>query len=84
MLAQLRLPIDDYRFSRNVLSPSYKYPFAYHSYNNGISFIDSTGFSVLDLDADAVLKEEPADEEHARLRRAKAILQSTYGDYKNR
>ena len=84
LLAQLRLPIDDYRFSRNVLSPSYKYPFAYHSYNNGISFIDSTGFSVLDLDADAVLKEEPADEEHARLRRAKAILQSTYGDYKNR
>ena len=84
LLSQLRLPIDKFTFSRNVLSPSYKYPFAYHSYNNGMSFIDSTGFSVLDLDAGAILKEEPADPDHARLNRAKAILQSTYNDYKNR
>ena len=84
LLSQLHLPTDKYTFSRNVLSPSYKYPFAYHSYNNGISFIDSTGFSVLDLDAGAILKEEPADPDHTRLNKAKAILQSTYNDYKNR
>jgi phosphoglycerol transferase MdoB-like AlkP superfamily enzyme len=84
LLAQLQLPTDEYRFSRNVLSPSYKYPFAYHSYNNGISFIDSTGFSVLDLDSKSILKEEPADNDHKRLNRAKAILQSTYNDYKGR
>lgn len=84
LLSQLRLPTDKFAFSRNVLSPSYKYPFAYHSYNNGMSFIDSTGFSVLDLDAGAILKEEPADPDHTRLNKAKAILQSTYNDYKNR
>jgi phosphoglycerol transferase MdoB-like AlkP superfamily enzyme len=84
LLAQLQLPTEEYRFSRNVLSPSYKYPFAYHSYNNGISFIDSTGFSVLDLDSKSILKEEPADSDHKRLDRAKAILQSTYNDYKGR
>jgi phosphoglycerol transferase MdoB-like AlkP superfamily enzyme len=84
LLAQLQLPTDEYKFSRNILSPAYKYPFAYHTYNNGIQFIDSTGFSLLDLDSGVALKEEPADPEHSRLNKAKAILQSTYQDYKNR
>ena len=84
LLAQLQLPTDEYKFSRNILSPAYKYPFAYHAYNNGIQFIDSTGFSLLDLDSGVALKEEPADPEHSRLNKAKAILQSTYQDYKNR
>jgi phosphoglycerol transferase MdoB-like AlkP superfamily enzyme len=84
LLAQMQLPTDEYKFSRNILSPAYKYPFAYHAYNNGIQFIDSTGFSLLDLDSGVALKEEPADPEHSRLNKAKAILQSTYQDYKNR
>lgn len=84
ILSQMRLPINDYKFSRNILSPKYKYPFAYSSYNNGISFIDSTGFSTFDLDSKKVLKEEPDDSYHNRLKRAKAILQSTYQDYKQK
>ena len=84
LLAQLQLPTDEYKFSRNILSPAYRYPFAYHTFNNGVEFIDSTGFSMLDLNAGAILKEEPADSAHNRLKRAKAILQSTYNDYKNR
>ncbi len=84
LLAQMQLPTDDYKFSRNILGPEYKYPFAYHAYNNGIQFIDSTGFSILDLNSGVVLKEEPADSLHLRLKKAEAILQSTYQDYKNR
>ena len=84
LLAQMQLPTEDYKFSRNIFSPAYKYPFAYHAYNNGIQFIDSTGFSLLDLDSGVALKEEPADSAHSRLSRAKAILQSTYQDYKSR
>lgn len=84
LLAQMQLPTDEYKFSRNILSPAYKYPFAYHTYNNGIQFIDSTGFSMLDLDSGVTLKEEPGDTTHNRLKRAKAILQSTYNDYKSR
>ncbi len=84
LLAQMQLPTEDFKFSRNILSPEYKYPFAYHTYNNGIQFIDSTGFSMLDLNSGIILKEEPADSTHNRLTKAKAILQSTYNDYKSR
>ena len=44
LLAQLRLPHDQFRWSRDVLSASYRYPFAVHNYNNGFSLADSTGF----------------------------------------
>ena len=84
LLAQMQLPTEDFKFSRNILIPEYKYPFAYHTYNNGIQFIDSTGFSMLDLNSGIILKEEPADSTHNRLTKAKAILQSTYNDYKSR
>lgn len=81
ILAQLGLPIDEFKFSRNILSPVYRYPFAYHSYNNGISLIDSTGFSVYDLDANTPLFEQPNDNTHRRINVAKAILQKSYQDY---
>ena len=81
ILSQMQLPIKEFTFSRNILSPDYKYPFAYHSYNNGISFIDSTGFSVMDLDSRKIIKEEPADSLHNRINRAKSILQTTYNNF---
>ncbi len=81
ILAQLELPIDKFKFSRNILSPSYNHPFAYHSYNNGISLIDTTGFSVYDLDADTPLLEAPDDTTHHRINMAKAILQASYRNY---
>ena len=84
LLAQLQLPTDEYRFSRNILSPAYSNPFAYHTYNNGVQFIDTTGFSMFDLNSGTAIKEEPADPGHSRINKAKAILQSTYQDYKNR
>jgi phosphoglycerol transferase MdoB-like AlkP superfamily enzyme len=82
ILAQLELPIEDFRFSRNILSPEYTYPFAYHSYNNGILLIDSTGHSMYDLNG-KIETTEPTDESKNRINRAKAILQTTYNDYFN-
>ena len=51
LLAQLQLPHDQYRWSRDVLSASYRYPFAVHNYNNGFSLTDSTGFIAYDLNS---------------------------------
>lgn len=85
LLAQLGLPIESFPFSRNVLSPSYEYPFAYHSFNNGVSFIDSTGFTLFDLDANSIRTEKPADDAtHSRATKAKAILQASYNDFQKR
>ena len=82
LLAQLQLPNNDFKFSRNILSPQYTSPFAYHCYNNGISLMDSTGYSVYDLTG---CKETtaPTPESAERIKRAKAILQSTYNDFFN-
>lgn len=84
ILAQLSLPIEDFQFSRNILSPSYRYPFAYHTFNNGMSLIDSTGYTLYDLDANAPRIESPADPHHIRASKAKAILQTTYDNYSKR
>ena len=84
ILAQMSLPIDDFEFSRNVLSPSYTAPFAYHTFNNGMILIDSTGYTLYDLDANGIRIERPADELHRRAYKAKAILQTTYDNYSKR
>lgn len=81
LLAQLNLPVEEFTFSRNVLGANYKNPSAYHSYNNGISLIDSTGYTVYDLDSHSILHEQPQDSANIRLNKAKAILQSTYDDF---
>lgn len=47
LLAQLGLKHDNFLFSRNVLSESYTYPFAFYSFVNGFCFLDNTGVSVL-------------------------------------
>ena len=83
ILAQLQLPLTGFKFSRNILSPEYTVPFAYHSFNNGISFIDSTGFSVIDLNSHREFFSEPETGSEERCRKAKAILQSTYHDFIN-
>jgi phosphoglycerol transferase MdoB-like AlkP superfamily enzyme len=81
LLAQLNLPVEEFTFSRNVLGANYKYPSTYHSYNNGISLMDSTGYTVYDLDSHNILHEQPQDSANTRLNKAKAILQSTYNDF---
>lgn len=81
MLAQLQLPHDQFRWSRDVVSASYRYPFAVHNYNNGFSLTDSTGFIAYDLDSYRFVTNESS--QAARLERmGKAILQATTADLK--
>ena len=81
LLAQLQLPHDQFRWSRDVLSASYRYPFAVHNYNNGFSVADSTGFIAFDLNSHRLVTNE--SREATRLERmGKAILQATTADLK--
>ena len=81
LLAQLRLPHDQFRWSRDVLSASYRYPFAVHNYNNGFSLTDSTGFIAYDLESSRLVTNESS--QATRLERmGKAILQATTADLK--
>ena len=75
LLGQLGIAHDDYPFSRDVMSRSYTYPFAVHTYNNGITMKDSTGFAVLDLNANRIIVDDSSDSE-ALIRKGKAILQT--------
>ena len=77
LLSQMGLPHRQFPWSRNVLSKNYTYPFAYSSYPGGILFADSTCVSVYDITANEPIAEQPAPSPE-RLRRAKAILQTSY------
>lgn len=81
LLAQLQLSHEAFRWSRDVLSTSYQYPFAVHNYNNGFSLTDSTGFIVYDLGASKLIKAESSQSQRLE-RMGKAILQATTKDLK--
>ena len=82
LLAQLHLSHKEFRWSRDVLSASYHYPFAVHNYNNGFSLTDSTGFIVYDLGASQLIKAESSQSQRLE-RMGKAILQTTTADLKS-
>ena len=75
LLGQMGLPHDDYLFSRDVMSRNYTYPFAVHTYNNGITMKDSTGFAVYDLNVNRIIVDKSTDSQHL-IRRGMAILQT--------
>ena len=77
LLSQMGIRHDEYPWSRNVLSQTYTYPFVYCNYPAGLLFADSTGTSIYDINGDAVMMEQPADD-GLRIMRAKAILQTSY------
>ena len=79
LFGQLGLDHSMFPFSRNVLSDSYVYPFAFYSSGSVFAFRDSTGVSAYDIKADCISYEEPSASEE-RLNRGKAILQSAYDD----
>ena len=76
LLGQLQIDHHRYTFSRDVLSQSYRRPMAYHTYNNGMSLYDSTGFMAYDLDANTIIASEGQQAEQ-QLRVARALLQLT-------
>ena len=82
LLAQMQLPHDAFRWSRDVLSSSYRYPFAMHTYRNGFAVIDSTGLMVYDFDSDRMVTDKSTDSRRLE-RMGKAILQATTNDLKS-
>ena len=75
LLGQLGLNHDDYTFSRDVLSKTYTYPVAIHTYDDGFTMIDSTSFVNYDFISDRLVKGEGMATERLILQ-AKAILQA--------
>ena len=79
LLGQLELDYSMFPFSRNVLSDSYVYPFAFYTSSSVFAFRDSTGVTAYDLKGERISWEEPSASED-RLNRGKAILQSAYDE----
>ena len=83
ILAQMGIDHKDYRFSRNVLSGSYDYPFSFYTFSNGFCFMDSTGVTLYDHDASMCLINDSYGSQQ-RLDRGKAIVQTLYDDLDER
>ena len=75
LLGQMGIAHDDYMFSRDLLSSNYRYPFATHTYNNGITMKDSTGFAMYDLNANRLIVDKSTDGKQL-IRKGMAILQT--------
>ena len=91
LLGALGIDHGDYTFSRDALSPSYTYPYAFFTFKEGIGFADSTGHSVYDIISDRLWEDRSAgsvkDKKEAtaeRTRKAKALLQTIYDDFGKR
>ena len=82
LLSQLGISHADFRWSRNVLSRRYTYPFVYCNFPAGIMWKDATGVSIYDIVADRpILERQPDGGE--RIRRAQAVLQASYAELEN-
>ena len=73
LLGQLGLEHGEFYWSRDVTDVGYKYPTAYNCYNESVAFCDSTGYTVVGLKSPYV-----ANPDTNRVRRARAILQTSY------
>ena len=83
LLGQLGISHDDYTFSRDVLSVTYKNPFAIHTYDDGYTIIDSASFVNYDFISNRVVSNYGKDRDKLILR-AKAILQAASKDLNKR
>ncbi len=81
LLAQLRLPHGEFRYSRDVLSRTYTHPSAVHSWSEGIYYKDRSGISVLNVLAKpvSVVRSAPAPSAF-REEAAKVFWQTAYDD----
>ena len=74
LLGQMGIDHSDFILSRDVTSRTYTYPNAFHTYNSGITFADSTGRTTFDLEGQRTI----TGHDTARERKAKALLQNLY------
>lgn len=80
LLSQMKMSHDEYKFSKDMLNPETN-KYAFYSYVNGFSMIDSTGFVIYDNDRNRSIKEEGNKNLE---RKAKAFFQNMYIDLGNR
>ena len=86
LLGSLGIDHSAYTFSRDILSPTYTYPYAFFTFKEGIGFADSTGCSVYDIISDRQMEDHPAAKANnpaatqERIKKAKALLQTIYDD----
>ena len=83
LLGQLGIAHDEYTFSRDVLSATYKHPFAIHTYDDGYTMIDSANFVNYDFISNRVVSTYGKDSDKLILQ-AQAILQTASKDLKER
>lgn len=83
LLGQLGLNHDAYTFSRDVLSKTYTYPMAIHTYDDGFTMIDNAGFVNYDFISDRVVTAKGTNS-HQLIQQAKAILQAASKDLNER
>jgi len=92
LFGQMHIAHDDFRFSRDVLSATYRYPTAFHNYPHAQMMIDSAGCIVYDFDADRLTVDHAPDgsslqggvgaaASDRRVRINKAVLQVTAADF---
>lgn len=74
ILGQLGIPHSDFKYSRDIMSTDYVYPFSFSTFNNGFTFRDSSGVTVYDN----VSKKPIHFPDSVRERKGKEILQSVY------
>lgn len=79
LLSQMRLPYNDFIFSKDILNPNHPH-YAFYTFKNGFGFADESGISVYDNDAGITLLSDPAEGEEKRLQNGKALLQTLYDD----
>lgn len=79
LLAQMELPHQDFKYSRNIFSRNYRYPFTYSTFSDGFVFQDSTGVTVFDNAARHAVYCEPTPD-IVREEKGKSILQSSYDE----
>lgn len=76
ILGQMGLPHDNFPFSRDITADTYRYPFAFNTFNNGFNLRDSTGCTVYDNVAGQATYGTDERREHI----GKVILQTLYDD----
>lgn len=83
LLGQLQVSHDAFTFSRDVLSTTYRRPFAVNNYNNAQMLVDSAGFVLYDFDACRALVDSSSHSADA-IRLSKAVMQITSHNLKQR
>lgn len=80
VLAQLKIPADEFKFSKNIVSKNVR-PFATYIFHNGYGYIDPENENVYDFDFKKFIKQQGKDE---NLKWGKAYMQGLFTDYNKR